>query len=51
VPVERRQRHRRIQVLLVDDHAVVRSGLRAFFELQPDIDVVGEAADGSEGLR
>jgi DNA-binding NarL/FixJ family response regulator len=39
-----------IRVLLVDDHAVVRMGLRAFFDLQPDIDVVGEAADGSEGV-
>jgi NarL family two-component system response regulator LiaR len=40
----------RIRVLLVDDHAVVRMGLRAFFDLQSDIDVVGEAADGSEGV-
>ncbi len=40
----------RIRVLLVDDHAVVRMGLRAFFDLQPDIDVVGEASDGSEGV-
>ena len=39
-----------IRVLLVDDHAVVRMGLRAFFDLLPDIDVVGEAADGSEGV-
>ena len=40
----------RIRVLLVDDHAVVRMGLRAFFDLLPDIEVVGEAADGSEGV-
>src|SRR4051794_24627478 len=39
-----------IRVLLVDDHAVVRMGLRAFFDLLPDIDVVGEASDGSEGV-
>ena len=39
-----------IRVLLVDDHAVVRMGLKAFFDLQPDIEVVGEAADGSEGV-
>jgi DNA-binding NarL/FixJ family response regulator len=39
-----------IRVLLVDDHAVVRMGLRAFFDLLPDIDIVGEAADGSEGV-
>jgi DNA-binding NarL/FixJ family response regulator len=40
----------RIRVLLVDDHRVVRMGLRAFFDLQLDIEVVGEAADGSEGV-
>jgi DNA-binding NarL/FixJ family response regulator len=40
----------RIRVLIVDDHAVVRMGLRAFFDLLPDIEVVGDAADGSEGV-
>ena len=35
------------RVVIVDDHAVVRRGLRAFLELQPDIEVVGEAADGA----
>ncbi|HYL40382.1 MAG TPA: response regulator transcription factor, partial [Candidatus Binatus sp.] len=35
-----------IRVLIADDHAVVRSGLRTFLELLPDIEVVGEAADG-----
>jgi two-component system, NarL family, response regulator LiaR len=39
-----------IRVLIVDDHAVVRMGLKMFFELQSDIEVVGEAADGSEGV-
>ncbi len=39
-----------IRVLLVDDHAVVRMGLRMFFDLQDDIQVVGEAGDGSEGV-
>jgi DNA-binding NarL/FixJ family response regulator len=39
-----------IRVLIVDDHAVVRMGLRTFFDLQDDIEVVGEAADGSEGV-
>jgi len=34
-----------IRVVIVDDHAVVRRGLRAFLELQPDIEVVGEAVD------
>jgi DNA-binding NarL/FixJ family response regulator len=39
-----------IRVLLVDDHAVVRMGLRAFFDMLEDIEVVGEASDGSEGV-
>ena len=39
-----------IRVLLVDDHAVVREGLRSFLELQDGIEVVGEAGDGSEGV-
>lgn len=37
----------RIRVILVDDHEVVRRGLRGFLELQDDIDVVGEASDGA----
>ncbi|MFI1012066.1 response regulator [Streptomyces sp. NPDC020965] len=41
---------KRIQVLLVDDHQVVRRGLRTFLEIQDDIEVVGEAADGAEGV-
>jgi NarL family two-component system response regulator LiaR len=50
---EPRDRHvddAKIRVLIVDDHAVVRMGLRAFFDLLDDIEVVGEAADGSEGV-
>ncbi|WP_392669450.1 response regulator [Streptomyces sp. LN785] len=39
-----------IRVLLVDDHQVVRRGLRTFLEIQDDIEVVGEAADGAEGV-
>jgi len=42
---------RRIAVLVVDDHAVVRQGLRTFLELQEDIDVVGEAADGAAAVE
>ncbi|MFJ2057434.1 response regulator [Streptomyces sp. NPDC087908] len=41
---------RRIRVLLVDDHQVVRRGLRTFLEVQDDIEVVGEASDGAEGV-
>ena len=40
-----------IRVLVVDDHAVVREGLRTFLELQDGIEVVGEAGDGEEGVR
>ncbi|MER6914977.1 response regulator transcription factor [Streptomyces sp. NPDC000594] len=40
----------RIRVLLVDDHQVVRRGLRTFLEIQDDIEVVGEAGDGAEGV-
>lgn len=39
-----------IRVLLVDDHAVVRKGLRTFLAYDPDLEVVGEAADGAEAL-
>ena len=39
-----------IALLLVDDHAVVRHGLRGFLELQADIRVAGEAADGREAV-
>ena len=40
-----------IRVLLVDDHSVVRQGLRMFLDLDGDLEVVGEAADGAEGVR
>jgi two-component system, NarL family, response regulator LiaR len=39
-----------IRVLIADDHAVVRQGLRTYLELQPDIDVVAEAADGDAAV-
>jgi NarL family two-component system response regulator LiaR len=41
----------KIKVLIVDDHQVVRQGLRTFLELQPDIVVVGEASDGQEAVE
>jgi NarL family two-component system response regulator LiaR len=40
----------RIRVMLVDDHAVVRSGLSAFLTASDDLELVGEAADGQEAL-
>src|SRR5512137_1896995 len=40
-----------ITVLIVDDHAVVRSGIRGFLEAQPDLQVVGEASTGAEGVK
>ena len=36
---------------VVDDHAVVREGLRTFLELQDGFEIVGEAADGEEARR
>jgi DNA-binding NarL/FixJ family response regulator len=40
-----------IRLLLVDDHPVVRRGLRGYLELEPDFTVVGEAGEGEEALR
>ncbi|WP_248929241.1 response regulator [Paenibacillus hamazuiensis] len=40
-----------IRVLLVDDHEMVRMGLSAYLEMQKDIDVVGEASNGSDGVQ
>jgi len=40
-----------ISVLLVDDHAMVRSGVKAFLVTQPDLSVVGEAGSGEEAIR
>jgi DNA-binding NarL/FixJ family response regulator len=39
-----------IRVFLVDDHTVVRRGMRAFLDMLPDIEVIGEAADGQAAL-
>jgi NarL family two-component system response regulator LiaR len=41
----------RIKVMLVDDHAVVRSGLSAFLSVVPDLELVGEAENGDEAVR
>ena len=40
-----------IRVLVVDDHAVVRAGLRGLLELQDGIEVVGDAENGAEGIE
>jgi DNA-binding NarL/FixJ family response regulator len=40
-----------IRVLLADDQALVRAGLRALLDAEPDIEVVGEASDGDEAVR
>jgi CheY-like chemotaxis protein len=45
------ERHAKIGVLLVDDHAMVRQGLRAILEAYEAIKVVGEACDGFEALK
>ena len=43
-------RPRTLSVLVVDDHAVVRRGISAYFEMLDDIEVVGEAVDGRDAL-
>ncbi|ALA29809.1 LuxR family transcriptional regulator [Streptococcus suis] len=39
-----------MRVMLVDDHEMVRLGLKSYLNLQPDVEVVAEASDGEEGL-
>ena len=41
---------KKIRILIADDHAVVRAGIRLLLETQPDMEVVGEAQDGRESL-
>ncbi len=41
----------KIRVLLADDHAVLREGMRSLIELEQDLEVVGEAGDGEEAVR
>lgn len=41
----------KLRVLLVDDHQLFRSGVKALLSRQPDIEVVGEAADGLDGVQ
>jgi DNA-binding NarL/FixJ family response regulator len=42
---------KKITVLLVDDHSLVRRGFRRMLEDEPDMEVVGEAADGEESIK
>ena len=39
------------RILLVDDHVLVRSGMRALLDAQPDLEVTGEASDGAAGVE
>jgi two-component system, NarL family, response regulator LiaR len=39
-----------VRVLIVDDHAVVRQGLKMFLNLDPDVEIVGEATNGEEAV-
>ncbi len=43
--------HRRIRVLLADDHPVVREGLARLLQMQADIEIVGQAADGQRAVE
>jgi DNA-binding NarL/FixJ family response regulator len=43
--------HEKIRVLVVDDHTIVREGVRLLLEAQADIEVIGEAADGQQALK
>ena len=49
--MEDNDEHRQIRVLLVDDHAFVRSGVKAILEFEEGIDVVGEAGSGLEAIE
>ncbi|HLZ20959.1 MAG TPA: response regulator transcription factor [Ktedonobacterales bacterium] len=40
-----------IRILIADDHAIFRSGLRALLDAQPDMEVVGEAGDGAQAVE
>ena len=40
----------KIRILIADDHAIFRDGLRRLLELEPEFEVVGEAADGAEAI-
>ncbi|MFU8771602.1 MAG: response regulator transcription factor [Anaerolineales bacterium] len=41
----------KISIIMVDDHAIVRQGLRAFLQSKADMEVIGEASNGEEAIR
>jgi len=49
--VSRKNNGEQTRILLVDDHAVVRSGLRMLLEIQPDLSIVAEASDGHQAIQ
>ena len=42
--------NKKVSVILVDDHEMVRMGLKSFLNLQPDVEVIGEAENGRAGI-
>src|SRR5919201_4148820 len=51
LPQPRERSMPKITVLLADDHTVVRQGLRALLQAEPDIEIVGEAETGRQAVR
>ena len=49
--MSRKNNGEQTRILLVDDHAVVRSGLRMLLEIQPDLSIVAEASDGHQAIQ
>ena len=47
---DRRNLDQRVKILLVDDHALFRMGMRQILEREPDFDIVGEAEDGRDAF-
>src|SRR5438105_13286308 len=45
-----RSAHLTTRILIADDHLAVREGVRAMLETEPDLEVIGEAADGAQAL-
>ena len=41
----------KVRILLADDHAILRSGLKALLSLEPDLEVIGEASNGREAVK